>query len=182
MNGVIQTELGTELRTLTGEDLLSYFGMQFVLKDSGKWSISVIFSSPGLLSHQQLHHLTNLASYSVVRGQFSTTNSLRLCIQLKVSYVESADAKKKCLMGLLARWLVATSSSFPDMFPETSAICALLLPAQADSGIAGVHEVVRICQSGRSSGSASGSYEGERRKALLILSCSCWPNTSSCSL
>lgn len=101
---------------------------------------------------------------------------------VKASNVGSADAKKKKKKKGWDFWQGGSLHLLPEMFPETSAICALLLPAQADAGIAAMHEVVRNCQSGRSSGSASGSYGGERIKPLLILYCSCWPNTSCCSL
>lgn len=57
---------------------------------------------------------------------------------IRVSYSGPAGAKKG-LLGHLARWLVATSKLLPELFPETSNLCAPLFPAGA--GIAAASEV-----------------------------------------
>jgi len=62
---------------------------------------------------------------------------------IKASYSGPADAKKG-LVGHLAKWLIATSNLLPELFSETHNLCAPLLPAWADGGIAATSEVVSV--------------------------------------
>lgn len=62
---------------------------------------------------------------------------------LRASYSGPADAKKG-LVGHLATWLVADSNLLPELFPESHNLCAPLLPAWADAGIAATSKVASV--------------------------------------
>lgn len=181
MNRVIQTELGTELRTLSRgrpSILLSH-----AVCSEGQWQMEHFCDFQQPRGAQPLA-ATSLGKLILLhRGQRSIqpNQQSQTLYTIKVLYVVSADAKK------MVWWDFWLGGSLPPAInsrnvPRNQCYLCLVAPCTGWCWVAGVHGVVRICQSGRNSGSASGSYGGERRKALLILYRSCWPNISSCSL
>ena len=122
-----------------------YFSMQFVLKEYGKRGISVIFQR-----HSGAHplaatpfdklillHCSQEANSSAQAAKTQTLYTIR------ASYSGPAVAKKG-LVAHLARWLFATSSLLPELFPETRNLCAPLLPVWFDAGIAATSKAASV--------------------------------------
>lgn len=121
---------GTEVSNM-GKPSAFYFSMQLVLKEYGKWGINVSFSGTMELCHQWSSYTARQAYPLTLqfRSQFCLSSKDSDFVYSNSISFRPVDAKRKNgLMGHLARWSVATSNLLPELFPETSSICASLLP------------------------------------------------------